>query len=173
MEKECFKCKIIKPLTAFYKHPQMSDGHVNKCKDCNKKDVKENYLTNIQKDCFIESERKRGRKKYRRLYKGRGKANPLTNAKWQEKYPEKKKASTMSGSLKKPFDGAEKHHWSYNEEHYKDVIWLLKKDHMKAHRFIVYDQERMMYRRYDTNELLDTKQKHEIFIIFCINNKED
>ena len=44
---------------------------------------------------------------------------------------------------------------------------------MKAHRFIVYDQERMMYRRYDTNELLDTKEKHESFILFCIENKED
>lgn len=44
---------------------------------------------------------------------------------------------------------------------------------MKAHRFIVYDQERFMYRRYDTNELLYTKQKHYDFIKFCIDNKED
>lgn len=40
--KTCFKCGAKKPLTDFYKHPRMSDGHVNKCKSCNKKDVREN-----------------------------------------------------------------------------------------------------------------------------------
>jgi hypothetical protein len=73
----------------------------------------------------------------------------------------------------KPFEEAEKHHWSYNEEHFKDVIWLTKKEHMKGHRFIIYDQERKMYRRIDTNELLDTKEKHERWIKYCIENKED
>jgi hypothetical protein len=44
---------------------------------------------------------------------------------------------------------------------------------MKGHRFIVYDQERKMYRRFDNNELLDNKKSHEIFIKWCIENKED
>lgn len=58
----------------------------------------------------------------------------------------------------------QKHHWSYNKEHAKDVIFLSKADHYKAHRFIIYDQERMMYRRCDTLELLDTKESHLEFI---------
>jgi len=160
-------------LSEFYKHSQMADGHVNKCKVCNKKDVKGNYLVNVTKEGFIEKERKRGRLKYHRLYEGTGKANVVTLARFFKKYPEKKKATSMSSHLKKPFEGAEKHHWSYNEEHYKDVIWLTKKDHMKGHRFIVYDQERMMYRRYDNNVLLDTKEEHENFINYCITTKED
>ena len=44
---------------------------------------------------------------------------------------------------------------------------------MKAHRFIIYDQERFMYRRFDNNILLDTKENHEAFILECIQNQED
>jgi hypothetical protein len=40
MQKQCFKCKEVKVLEMFYKHPYMPDGHVNKCKECNKIDNK-------------------------------------------------------------------------------------------------------------------------------------
>jgi hypothetical protein len=174
--KICFKCNIKKPLTDFYPHPQMPDGTVNKCKDCNKKDVKDNYVTNMLKPGYIDKERKRGREKHHRLYSRAVKPYVYKykdSKTYAQRYPEKRKASLRSQRMKKPFDKAEKHHWSYNVEHHKDVVWLYKKEHMKAHRFLIYDQERMMYRRYDTNELLDTKDKHESFIRMCIKTKED
>jgi hypothetical protein len=171
--KKCFKCGIEKELSNFYKHKQMFDGHLNKCIECTKNDVKIRYTELSSDNMFVEKERKRGRDKYHRLYEGTGKANRNVINKYYFIYPEKLKAKSMSGKIKTPQPGLEKHHWSYNEDHYKDLIFITKKQHMKAHRFIVYDQERMMYRRYDTNELLDTKEKHESFILFCIENKED
>ena len=176
--KVCFKCNIEKPITDFYKHKKMFDGHLGKCKDCTKIDTKKRTDVLSLDSSWVEKENRRAREKYYRLqykekHKQTSEKRKIENKKWEEKYPEKRKAGIMSSKIKKPFEGAEKHHWSYNQDHYKDVIFLTKKHHMKGHRFIVYDQERMMYRRYDTNELLDTKEAHEAFIKECITTKPD
>ena len=42
MEKTCFKCGKLLPLSSFYKHSGMADGHLNKCKDCTRNDTKIN-----------------------------------------------------------------------------------------------------------------------------------
>ena len=40
--KTCFKCHSLLPLSEFYAHPMMGDGHLGKCKECTKTDVREN-----------------------------------------------------------------------------------------------------------------------------------
>ena len=176
--KKCFKCLEEKPLAEYYKHNMMGDGYLNKCKLCTKKDVKEREEKLKHVPEWVESEKKRGREKYHRLkYKDKHKPNSCDKKeimlRYYEKYPEKKICKVYMKKMKPSAIGMEFHHWSYNLIHAQDVIELSIRQHNKAHRFLIYDQERMMYRRIDTNELLDTKEKHLEFIMWCIQTKED
>ena len=90
MEKKCFKCREVKPLSQFYKHPQMADGRVNKCKECNKVDVRKNYRENIEH--YREYERCREKKEARKESK------IIQHKKWKKRNPIKRKASVIVGN---------------------------------------------------------------------------
>ena len=162
--KVCFKCNYTLPLNEFYKHPQMSDGHLNKCIPCTKKDVKENE-EKLRKDPeWIFKEKKRQRDKSVRLNYGvKYKRTPAQKKeiikRYVQKFPEKKLATQYTGIFLTKVSGMNLHHWSYNQEDWLDVIELTIKEHGFIHRYIVYDQERMMYRDLK-GILLDTKEAH-------------
>lgn len=118
---------------------------------------------------WMESQRVRAREKHIRLgYKGKykltGEKKREARSKYNKKYPEKRKARKSTEKMKPQTQGNELHHWSYNEPHFKDVIELTPIAHAKAHRYMVYDPERKMYRRADNNILLDTREAHIEFI---------
>lgn len=128
--KKCFKCGIEKELSGFYKHPAMKDGHVNKCKECNKNDVGEHRIKNIEK--IRKYDRDRGNRQTKEYHDD-----------YRKKYPNKYRAVNMvnnnirSGNLvKKPCEvcGAEKvcgHHDDYNEP--LNVRWLCQSHHKQWH----------------------------------------
>jgi hypothetical protein len=177
-EKICFKCGVKKDLSEYYKHKQMRDGHLNKCKNCTKKDTKNRCDELLKDPNWVECERERHRSKYYRLgYKEKHRPSNYYSVERQKKYrsmyPEKNIAKSRVNKSDLVSNNGNFHHWSYNDEHFLDIVDISIKDHAKAHRFIIYDQERKMYRRCDNGELLDTKEKHKEWIYWCIKNKKD
>lgn len=129
--KMCFKCLETKPLSEFYKHKAMADGHLGKCKSCTKSDVSQNYRRNH--DHYVAYERERNARPERRnnwlVYQ--------TNR--RTKSPEKYKArnavnnALRDGRLtKQPCKvcgnpNTEAHHKDYNKP--LDVEWLCFQHH--------------------------------------------
>jgi len=62
--KRCFKCGKWKPIDEFYRHPEMADGHLGKCKECTKRDNIENRQRKI--DYYRSYDRRRFQKPRRR-----------------------------------------------------------------------------------------------------------
>ena len=142
--KKCFKCLEWKPLTEFYAHKKMADGHLGKCKSCTRSDVKKRVDSLANDSSWTTKERKRQRDKTKTRY---------------QNFPEISVAHNATRQLGK-VKGSCLHHWSYNAPDRLDIINLSIGDHHQLHRYIVYDQEQMMYRRCDTGVLLDSKQHH-------------
>ena len=132
--KTCFKCNTEKPLTEFYRHPMMGDGYLGKCKECNKKDVRENYEK--RRSQYLEYDRRRYRE------------NPKRRAGIEAskaRHPDREKARRItrsamsSGQLtKQPCEvcGLKKvdaHHEDYAKP--LEVRWLCRKHHMQHHRY--------------------------------------
>lgn len=152
-EKRCFKCGRTLPLTEFYKHSQMADGHLNKCKECTKNDVHENYLMHSVDAEYMEEQRERGRNKYRRLgYQYR--KTELRIAK-DRRYPSVRSTRKYFRNKNIPHE-IELHHWNYNLK--KDVIAMNRSLHSRLHRQIKLNVEEGIY--YFNGKKLDTREKH-------------
>lgn len=141
------------------------DGHLNKCKTCTKMHSKNRTDKKRNDPAWIESEKVRGRDKYHRLYKGNT-PNPEVRKRALQKYkasnPEKIKASNASENLHCP-ENHHKHHWSYNEAHWLDVIIIPTELHYRLHRNLVYSPADKMYST-KNGELLNSREKHVAFM---------
>lgn len=137
--KECFKCHAVKPLEEFYKHPMMADGHVNKCKTCNKKDVTDNRNKNIERVREYDRERSKNPERI--------KAMTAQTKLWREQDRRRGIAhnavsrAIRSGTLSRQpcaVCGNEKsvaHHEDYDKP--LDVVWLCQPCHVRRHKEIL------------------------------------
>jgi len=169
--KKCKKCGVTKSLEDYYRANGMKDGLASECKSCVK--IKERNRVSILRNdiVWLEKERLRCRNKQRKSPKYIRDPEKL-RAKYlsyNAAYPEKQLSRNATRNMIVEC-GCQNHHWSYNEEHYRDIISLTVRDHNKAHRYMVYDQERFMYRRSTDNVLLDTKEVHQDWINHILEN---
>lgn len=130
-KKQCFKCAGLLPLSEFYPHPRMADGHLNKCKHCTKKDVRGNRAARGEQ--YREYDRARNHIPHRH-------ADIVRNARKDPvKYRARKAVDNAlrRGKLtKKPCDvcgnpKVDAHHEDYNKP--LEVRWLCRKHHVLAH----------------------------------------
>ena len=139
--KTCFKCKQEKPLFDFYKHKGMADGHLNKCKECTKKDVHE-HAHGKGREYRLAYDTTRSKLEHRK------KLNNRTSKEYYEKNPSRTKANSKlnnavkSGKVYKwPVCAMPDctqtqvvgHHPDYDRP--LDVVWLCQSHHKQAHAF--------------------------------------
>jgi hypothetical protein len=154
--KKCICCGVIKELSMFYSHPAMSDGHLNKCKDCCKKHSTENRMKNIDRyreyDRNRPNKKERAKKTYERKIKLREedpekydsiyhKARKNYRTNHREKYLANSKLeyALEVGKIIRPSVCSrcgiectpQGHHFDYSKP--LDVIWLCAKCHAAVH----------------------------------------
>jgi len=132
--KTCFKCLSTLPISDFYKHPEMRDGHLGKCKSCSKQDVAANY--NAKHDQYMAYERSP-----QRVWRRRARVKTSdTGERWRHANMEKKRNYTRKRrAAKKMAAGANyttKEHIKLRWEMYGNSCWICGKpatvtDHVK------------------------------------------
>lgn len=151
MQKVCFKCGEEKPLSMYYKHSKMMDGHLNKCIECAKKDVRKHREENLEKiqqydrhrnslehrvkareeyrktEAYIESHKKALIKQYEKFPEKRSARSALYNA-LRDKKINPWPICSIPSCNKKP----EAHHVAYSMP--LDVVWLCKEHHVETHK---------------------------------------
>lgn len=149
--KECRECHQVKNIGEFYTHPRMSDGHLNKCKDCVKNRVSKHRDLNIDRIREYDKERSslphrlKARSDYQKTEEGKT-AKKKAQEKYDKTYPLRYAARFIvrkglrNGTISRPATCSEcgsdqkieGHHDDYTKP--LDIRWLCEKCHKKWHR---------------------------------------
>jgi hypothetical protein len=145
--KKCISCGEEKILDEYYKHSQMKDGRLNKCKDCCKQDNRKNRVDNIDyyreydRMRSVNSDRVEARKQYEEDHKDQV---DRTKSEWRKRNKDKSRAhrkvayEIKKGSLStRPCeicgnDRTEAHHEDYSKP--LDIVWLCDTCHKQRHK---------------------------------------
>ena len=134
--KECRTCREEFPLSLFYKHSRMADGHLNICKECTKSRIRAHSCGN---PVVIARNRARAKlphrieqgKRYALSANGRKAKTAVGNAIRDGKIAPA--SACECNDCRKP--AAVLHHHSYEPEHLLDVVPLCRSCHGIRHAY--------------------------------------
>ena len=147
--KTCFKCNVPKPESEFYRHPQMKDGLLGKCKECTKRDTakraeeKPEVIRAYERKRATLPHRVEARKAYSSTSAGRLVSRKVMQ-KQRSQHPDKYKANNAVNNavrdgrlIRRPCSvcgsaKSEGHHPNYSKP--LEVEWLCKKHHRAEHK---------------------------------------
>lgn len=153
MSKSCKKCGVIWPLSEFYKHKRMADGHLNFCKRCVRIRVGAHRERNL--DRVRAYDRHRGldprRKAEAKRYQEENRERVLGYKRsWIERNSEKRTAhKTLYKAVRRgdvtrlpcqicgSSEVVHAHHDDYSKP--LEVTWLCPKHHGEVHRRYEYE----------------------------------
>ena len=120
--KTCFKCGRALPLGAFYRHPEMADGHLGKCKDCAKADVLRN------RDAKLDQ--------YRAYDRSRPRRTSDATKRWTKQTSRVHSAALRAHPVPQPCQycgasRAHRHHPDYSQPTL--IVWLCNGCHGREH----------------------------------------
>jgi len=136
--KQCFKCKKTKAISGFYRHSQMADGTLGKCKECTKKDANAHRNANLDKI--------RAYDRARALLPHRKKETLRITEEYRKKFPHRSLAvgrvsrALKSGKLKRPNKCAlckkKKKVLAHHDDYSKplEVVWVCQPCHKQIHK---------------------------------------
>ncbi len=148
--KECLDCHRPLPLRAFYRHPQMADGRLNKCKECVKARIYRHRQANLAK--VQAYDRKRGLLLHRKEANRRRastsaarKRHVILARAWAEQNLIKTAAHIIVGNAIRDSKlirgscercGTNKYVHAHHEDYSKalEIMWLCRKHHGERHR---------------------------------------
>ena len=154
--KTCTECNKEKELAEFYKHKEMLDGHLNKCKECVKSRVSKHRENNIERIMEYDRNRPNSQERVKKCCDrvqrlktedpAKYKKYALDKNKWAKNNKHKRNAqdrvakALYNGKLTRPLkcercEETKKlhgHHADYNKP--LEVIWLCPKCHGLEHK---------------------------------------
>jgi len=147
--KICIACGKRKPLSKYYRHPQMADGHLGRCKECQKENTRAARAARLA--YYQEYDRKRAnlpkrvaaRAAYKETIEGRERMRAGQYA-WMQRNPKKRAAHIIVGNAirggrltKQPCEICgnpitHAHHDDYSDP--LSVRWFCRQHHIEQHK---------------------------------------
>lgn len=131
-EKQCRKCKEIKPLDDFNKDKKAKDGKRSYCKVCIASYKRAYRLTDKGKASHIKSNRKHRQLHPEKIKAGEAVIRAVKSGKLTR--------PTICSECKQPNGTIQGHHESYAKPMRLVVVWLCRWCHAKRHKAIAVDE---------------------------------